>query len=204
MGALAIDPIKLEVIPHSEFHARLRPPDIEKEEYLTEDRLETVNFHARVMGITPNEVVEAWKGGGDTKTTWELFSAYVNRFNLGKSMHTAPVAAGCNIKGFDLPIAQRLNDKFNVKTMFYARDIIDLQDIVFYWFEGLNYGPVNYKLDSLRQFFKMPVEGGHDALQDVRDEASLIIKFMKLHRECAAKVTAWKELSQDYGKGTKV
>jgi DNA polymerase III epsilon subunit-like protein len=201
IGAVAINPIKLEIIPDSEFNIRVKPPGIEKPEYITEQISDTINFHARVMNITREDVIATWKRGADTRFAWGLFSDYINKHNPTKSMHTAPIAAGVNLKDFDLIIADRLNAKYGVNTMFNGRDKVDLKDMIFLWFEGLTFGPVNYKMDTLRQFFKMETDGGHDALKDVRDEAELIIRFMKLHRECASKVTTWKELSDEYGRG---
>lgn len=204
IAALVIDPIKLEIIPNTEFNIHLKPPLIDTEEYFSEQRMETINFHARVMSLPKEEVINIWKGGTDYKLGWSLFSDYVNRHNKGKTMYTAPIAAGVNLKDFDLIIAERLNEKFNVKSMFWRRDVIDLKDMIFYWFEGLQHGPANYRMDTFRQFFKIPVEGGHDAMKDVRDEAELIIKFMKLNRECAARIVEWKELSEEYGGGKSI
>jgi DNA polymerase III epsilon subunit-like protein len=204
IAAVTVNPIKLEIVPDSEFHIRLKPHGIEKEEYLTEERIETLNWHAKVLSLTQEDVLNVWKQGADPKFGWSLFSDYVNKQNTSKSMFTAPIAAGINLKDFDLKIVERMNDKYKISSMFYPRDVIDLKDMIFYWFEGLTYGPVNFKMDTLRQFFGMEVEGGHDAIKDVKDEMELILKFMRLHRECAAKVTAWKELSEEYGHGKSV
>jgi DNA polymerase III epsilon subunit-like protein len=55
------------------------------------------------------------------------------------------------------------------------------------WFESLD-EPKAYNMDELRRFFGIELEGGHDALKDVRDTADLIVRFMKLTRKYACKV----------------
>ncbi len=40
----------------------------------------------------------------------------------------------------------------------------------------------------MREYFGLSKEGGHDALKDVKDTAELLIRFMRLHRNTAAKV----------------
>ena len=41
----------------------------------------------------------------------------------------------------------------------------------------------------MRDLFGISKENAHDALQDVKDTANLMIGFMKLHRRVAKKVT---------------
>ena len=43
-------------------------------------------------------------------------------------------------------------------------------------------------MDSMRDLFGMSKENAHDALQDVKDTANLMIGFMKLHRRIAPKI----------------
>ena len=43
-------------------------------------------------------------------------------------------------------------------------------------------------MDSMRDLFGMSKENAHDALQDVKDTANLMIGFMKLYRRMAPKV----------------
>jgi len=43
-------------------------------------------------------------------------------------------------------------------------------------------------MDSMRDLFGISKENAHDALQDVKDTANLMIGFMKLHRRIAPKI----------------
>ena len=46
------------------------------------------------------------------KTVWKKFEDFCNKFNFRGSSYTAPIAAGYNIIGFDLPIAQRMCEMY--------------------------------------------------------------------------------------------
>ena len=110
-----------------------------------------------------------------------------------KSCFTAPIAAGYNINRFDLPIMQKLSVKYkNVNkegnsSLFYPRDVIDVMNLIFYWFEASK-DLKSYSLDNLRDYLGISKEGAHDALKDVKDSAEIMIRFLKLHRKLGAKV----------------
>lgn len=196
VAAVVIDPMKLEIIPGSEFNSMMKPPGIdEKEEYLTDARRETLMWHARIRKEDPDVIFDSWANAPDTELVWNLFSKFVNKFNSTGKQWNAPVPGGANISSFDLVIAKRLNEKYKIGTMFWPRDcdIVDVQRQAYSWFEGIDYGPNDYKVDTLRKYFQMDLEGGHDALVDTKDCASLIIRFLHLSRHCAANVPKFKE-----------
>ena len=118
---------------------------------------------------------------------------YHTRSSGKKSCFTAPIAAGYNINRFDLRITERLSLKYNNlnkegrSSLFYPRDVLDLMNMVFYWFEGNN-ELKNFTLDHVREYFGLIKEGGHDALKDVEDTAEILIRFLKLHRGMSNKV----------------
>jgi DNA polymerase III epsilon subunit-like protein len=78
-------------------------------------------------------------------------------------------------------------NKENRSDIFYPRDVIDIMNLVFYWFEGNN-ELKNYTLDNLRDYLGLDKEGAHDALKDVKDTASILIRFLRLHRNISNKV----------------
>ena len=43
-------------------------------------------------------------------------------------------------------------------------------------------------MDYLRDYFGMETDNAHDALQDVKDTANILIKFLKLQRSLLKKV----------------
>ena len=68
--------------------------------------------------------------------------------------------------------------------IFFPRDVIDIINLMFYWFEQ-NGELKSYSLDSVRDYFGISKEGAHDAIKDIKDSAEIMIRFMKLHRRLA-------------------
>lgn len=206
VAAVVIDPMKLEVIPGSEFNMMMKPPGIENlETYLTDEKNETLMFHSKHQKKEPSQILADWAAAPDQKLVWQMFSNFVNKFNYKGTEYWAPVPGGANIAGFDIIIADRLNKEHDIKTMFWKRDcdLADVQRMAYHWFEGLSYGPKDYKVDTLRKFFQMPADNAHDALQDVKDCANLIIRFLSLSRLCAKKVEKFKEYAEALKKESK-
>ncbi len=188
VAAIVIDPRTLTPIKGAEFNSMMRPPDIEKDGYLTDAVKSTIAWHAKNQGVTSEKIIEIWKSSPDQKTVWKQFSSFVNRFNGKNTKFWAPVPCGANIRNFDLIISDRLNESYNIKTMFWPRDRVDLLDFCFYWFEDYEDGPKNYKVDTLREYFGIPDRGAHDALVDVQDCAEMIVRFIRLHRRSSKNV----------------
>jgi len=125
-----------------------------------------------------------------------MFTNYLEMYHSRsskKSQFSAPIAAGYNINRFDLPIVDRLSNKYGnvskeLKTdIFYPRDVVDIMNLIFYWFEN-NGDLKSYSLDSLRDYFGISKEGAHDALKDVKDCADILIRFLRLHRNLSNKI----------------
>lgn len=195
LAAIILDPIKLEVIPNSEFNITFKPETLEKDpeyEYTTD----VVDFHAKVAGCAKADIMNKWRNNPEQQHSWKMFVEYLSKYHSRsskKSQFSAPIAAGYNIYRFDLPIIDRLSNKYGNtnkegKTdLFYPRDVVDIMNLVFYWFEQ-NSELKSYTLDSLRDYFGISKEGAHDALKDIRDSAQILIRFMKLHRRLASNI----------------
>lgn len=188
LGAVAIHGKKLEVIPGSEFVINIKPDGIDTPEYFTKERLDTIGWHANLRQVSSDDIVNKWKEGVMPEYAWKQFKAYVDKFNPKKNDFFAPIPCGANIKEFDLVIAKRLNQQYKISTMFWERDQVDVQNLAFLWLSWLPNCPKNFKMDTLRQHFGLSCDNNHDALQDVRDEAYLISKFLKLHSSLAPKI----------------
>lgn len=185
LAALVVDPYTLDIMPKEEFCITIRPRDLEIDEVkYIEDHKSTIDWHAKNYKCTADEIIAMWKGGSGTKYAWEKFAEFVNKWNPKKTKFTAPMAGGANIRKFDLIIADRLNKQYNISDLFWPRDVVDVLDLAFYWFEGLA-EPTSYSMDSLRPFFGISSEGGHDAMKDVIDSAAIITRFMKMTRTIA-------------------
>ena len=188
LGALMIDTRKLVIVPDSEFCTNIQPPGIIKpEEYLTEGRKDTIAWHAKNYGVTSEDIIQRWTEAVDEKTAWQLFLTYFKKYNPGKTMFSAPMLGGMNIRGFDVRIFERLMKKYGTSKFYWPRDQADLMDWCFLWLESLE-EPKKYNMEVLRKFFGISTKGSHDALKDVRDTAQLLIKFMQLTRKYASGV----------------
>jgi DNA polymerase III epsilon subunit-like protein len=195
MAALMIDPISLSIIPDSEFNIYFKPEVLETDDnykYTTD----ILDFHAKVKGCSADSILSTWYTYPKQQHSWNMFKEYLQKYHTRsakKSQFTAPIAAGYNIYKFDLNIVDRLSKKYNNvnkenrSDLFYPRDVVDIMNLVFYWFEHNN-ELKNYTLDSLRDYFGITKEGAHDALKDVRDSAEILIRFLKLHRSLANKI----------------
>ena len=98
-----------------------------------------------------------------------------------------------NIHRFDLKIIDRLSQKYGDtnkegnNNIFFQRDVLDIMNLVFYWFEQ-NSDLKSYSMDNLRDYLGISKDGAHDALKDVKDSAEILIRFLKLYRNMANKV----------------
>lgn len=201
LAALMLNPHTLEVVDDSEFCTDMRPVDIDHEGYY-EKHLDTIQWHAKNYSteknpVTADHIFEKWQNAPDQKSSWNKFVTYLLRYNMNQARRTkydAPVRAGANIVGFDDIITTRLCGRYGQLTkdgepkIFHQRDYVELNQLCFYWFFA-GHGPDSYSMDSLRDYFGIPQEGGHDALKDVRDEGWLISKILGLHRHFAPKIT---------------
>lgn len=121
----------------------------------------------------------------DQRVVWNQFVAWVGKFNPRGTARSAPIAAGKNIRDFDMKFVEVLNKLHcpkGEKTVLFGRKKIDLEDYVFAWFENET-EPSDEKMDTLRDYFGMNTDKAHDALEDCRQTGELMMKFLRLHRE---------------------
>jgi len=195
IAAVMIDPIKLEIIPNSEFNANFKPEVLENDDTYHYET-DILDFHARVKGCSKDDVFKEWMKYPKQENSWKMFVSYLDKYHSRtskKSQFSAPIAAGYNIYRFDLPIIDRLSNKHGntnkegKTSLFYPRDVADVINLVFYWFEH-NSDLKSYTLDNIRDYFGIDKEGAHDAIKDVRDTAEILIRFLKLHRSMSHKI----------------
>jgi len=184
LAAIPIDPRTLDIKVDKAFNATIKPPGITKEEYFTDEKQKTIEWHAKQRGVTSEDIIKTWKSGKSEKIVWKNFCEYCKKFEIEKSRdnwYPEPIAAGYNIIGFDLPICQRLAKKHKTKMPFAKVTKIDIMDMLFYWLENLD-EPQNMRLDIMRDWFGIKAEQAHEALSDTMDSAKLLTQFMKFHR----------------------
>jgi DNA polymerase III epsilon subunit-like protein len=196
ISAVIVDPVKLEVVPGSEFNIFCKPEVMEASaDYKYETDI--LGFHAKVRGCSEEEIYKQWQNYPSQEVSWKAFVSYLEKYHCfggkKKSMFSAPIAAGYNIHRFDLKIVNRLCLKYKNyepkeknSNIFHPRDVLDIMNLVFYWFESTELK--SYSLDTIRDYLGLDKEGAHDALKDVQDCAKILIRFLKLHRNLSQKV----------------
>jgi DNA polymerase III epsilon subunit-like protein len=196
IAAIIIDPIKLEIVKNSEFNCNIKPELLEESADYNYSDSDVLDFHAKVKGISKDKVLAEWHEYQKQEVGWKMFVSYLDMYHSRserKSCFSAPIACGYNINRFDLKIVDRLSKKYsNVNkegnsSLFYPRDVVDLMQVMFLWFEN-NGDLKNYTLDTVREYFGIDKTGAHDALKDVLDTAEILLRFLKLHRNLSRKI----------------
>jgi len=188
LSAIAIDPRRLEFIPDSQFDITIKPDDIDKEDYLQLHE-STINFHAKNMNLPVEKVLEKWRAGVDQKTALTSFLQYVKKYNpKANSFYTAPIFCGAN-PDFDIKILRRYCDKYGIphKNLFWWRDTLDVISISNLWLQWKDDCPRDFKMDTLREYFGLSLEGSHNSLNDVIDEGKLLIRYLQFFKKVGEK-----------------
>jgi DNA polymerase III epsilon subunit-like protein len=184
IAAVALDGDTLEPIPGGRFSSYVQPPDWAT--YSPDPEAIQVN------GIT-EEVLRT--KGRPRRSVWEAFDAYCKQFRVkGAGFGGLPIAAGKNIRHFDLPIVDRVcreekcASKDGLNKFFDRRRVLELDEVLWFWLEHRSDKPPSYKMDDLREYFGLPVEGGHDAMVDCLHAAKLLQCFLRLFRHLTPRV----------------
>ena len=189
IAAVAIHARKLELQPGGVFNSEIRPIiDDEKAiakgfDPLEEEALDKTRKNRKDLAKAPLP-----------KTVWQKFGQFCDKYNFKKTSYYAPIAAGYNINSFDMPIVQRMCEEYGPmdtkkgkQKLFNPIFTIDLMQHIYCWFEN-NQDVKGYSMDYLRDYFGIQTDNAHDALQDVKDTANILIKFLKLQRSLIKKV----------------
>lgn len=137
-----------------------------------------------VNGFTLEELAKA----PEPSVVWPQWISWVNKFNKKGTKWGAPIAAGKNIRKFDLPFVELLNIAYGPKKektiLFNERTELDLEDDLRRWFSHNDELPKK-NMDACREYFGMSSDGAHTALVDCYQEGALLMKFQKLYRNLA-------------------
>lgn len=183
----AYHPRTLEPIPKEmggEFVSLMKP--------MYPDRLDAKALE--VNGRTVEELMKA----PDQKVIWNEFINWVGTFNKEGTKWGAPIACGKNIRKFDLLFADELNKKHSPKkdktVLFNERTQLDLEDFLFHWFENstdlvnAKTKKLDLKMDTIRPYFGLSMDGAHQAMTDVVQTGELIMRYLKLYRDLFKRV----------------
>ena len=195
IAAVIVDPIKLQLVPNSEFNIMLKPDKLEEDPAFGYDN-DILGFHAKVRGCSQENILQGWRESMPQKQGWQMFIDYLDIHHCRtskKSQFSAPLAAGYNINRFDLKIVQRLSSKYgntnkeNESAIFYPRDVLDIMNLVYYWFYSVE-DIKSLSLDNVRQYLGISGDNAHDALKDVKDCADILLRFLRLHKNLSSKI----------------
>lgn len=150
--------------------------------YLKPHHEDTVSEEAlRVNGLTLDFLYEK---GVDPQVGWQQFADWINTYNKKRTRFGAPIGAGKNIRNFDMRFIQEAKKRYFKKPPLFFSDRvqIDLEDLLFAWFE--NDGEVtSFAMDKfVRPYFGLSMSGAHNAVVDVQQTGELITRFLRLHR----------------------
>ena len=181
IAALALDGRNFKL--KGTFNSEIRPVmDDEKAIEMGFDPLEDEAL--RITGKNREDLAKAPL----PKTVWKKFCDFVNQYNWKGTQFFAPIPAGFNIIGFHMIIVDRLCKAYGPydkerqqQKLFNKIYKVDMMDNMFMWTEG-DPSIKSISMDSLRDRMGLSKENAHDALQDVKDTANIMIKFMKTHR----------------------
>ena len=181
LAALALDGRNFKL--KGSFNSEIRP--ILNDKLAIEKGLDPIEDEAlRITGKTRDELKKA----PTLRSVWKKFHQFVDKYNWKGTQWFAPIPVGFNILGFDMIIINRLckeygpyNEERSQQKLFHAIWKIDVMDNVFAWTEG-DPSVKSISMDAMRERMGMSTDNAHDALQDVKDTANIMIKFMKTHR----------------------
>ena len=181
LAALALDGRNFKL--KGSFNSEIRPVlDDEKAIEMGFDPLEDEAL--KITGKTREALAKAPM----PKTVWKKFCNFVDQYNWKSTQFFAPIPAGFNIIGFDMIIVDRLCKAYGPydkdrgqQKLFNKIYKVDMMDNMFMWTEG-DPSIKSISMASLRDRMGISKENAHDALQDVKDTANIMIKFMKTHR----------------------
>jgi DNA polymerase III epsilon subunit-like protein len=185
-----VDSRKLEIL--GEFNSLIKIS--EDKEYLAKYNLEPHNDE--VLKKT-HLTIEQLRAAPEPSVVWSNFTAFINQYNYAKNRWNSPILCGFNTINYDSKIIDRLcghepynfgpfDKEYRCQALFNPVNKIDLMDIVYFWFSGIN-EPTSLSFDSLRQFFGMDASKAHSGIFDIRQTAELLIRFLKLTRNIANK-----------------
>jgi len=166
IGAVIVDPKKLEIIPDSEFYSMVKPEDVAR---IEAKALEINKLELSILDKQPTIDI-----------VWKNFAKYTEKYRKEKGVWGGPVSCGYNISKFDEVIANRMNERFGINNMFHPTHQLDVMLDILRWRHQEDIKSISF--DNMRKYMGMISAGAHNSLQDSKDAAALGIKFLKLYR----------------------
>ncbi len=188
--AIMLEPRRLTVLQNGIFNTEIKP--IFDDEKAIAAGFDPVEQEA--LDFT-RKTREALEKAPDLKTVWSQFTDFIKGFNVkGGANIGAPIPAGYNINKFDMKIISHICSIYGPQRK-DEQDLlnnlwkIDVMDLMFGWTEN-DPKVTGRKLVDIMDYLGMDTKlkaNAHDALQDVKNTANILIKMLKFQREIAEK-----------------
>ena len=190
LGAIIVDSIRLEVVNGSEFNSYIQP--VFDDEKCVELGIAPLEDEAlKVNNLTREQLQDA----PGVETVWKNFTDYVANYSAKKGKWGAPMRVGYNNYRFDDIITDRLCKQYgqwdkdrDEQNLFFPSVNVDvMRNFMWPWTENME-DIKSLSLDAVRAWMGYSADNAHDALDDVKITADLLIRFLKLHRHFSPKV----------------
>lgn len=189
MACVMIDPVRLEIIRDGDFYSLIRANW--DESWCKENNVEVPQEEA--LNIT-----KLTREDSEKAPSWQevhnRFESHVKKFYKGTGVWNAPLMCGFNVENYDLNIVNRgcrqfgSHDKvYNTNALFHPIHRIDLMRLMHVTVENKK-GWRSISFDTIRSVTGMSMDKGHDALEDCRQGAALLCKWLKWFRTASSKI----------------
>lgn len=146
----------------------------------------------QVTGLTREQIA----GFPESSVIFPAFAAWINKHNKKNSVYTAPIPMGYNILGYDMIILDRYCKKYKVgwdetrqsQKLFSQVYSYDLLHHMWFWMEN-NPDLPKIKLTQILEYMgasEDKIAGAHNALQDVKNTAEIIVRMFNMQRHMTA------------------
>lgn len=119
------------------------------------------------------------------KLVWKQFSVFCSQFCVNGEM---PALAGFDLHDKLWPIILQSNDQYSIKPFLSDRYYVDLRQVLFLWFGWRSEWPIGESANNIGGLFDWFEYEQEDLLEQCRNDARLILKFLRLHRDLSRKV----------------
>lgn len=188
LSAVAIDPVRLEIIKDSEFNTYVKcvldPKECES--------LGIEPLQDEAMNITGIKIEDLEKAPS-IQEVWKRFEEHVNKYTNGTGKWNKPIPIGYNILNFDNIITGVLCKKYGpwdkereCQDLFHPRDTLDVMHISWNIFER-DKSTRSISFDTMRTYLGLSKEGAHSSLVDVQQTAMFYIRWQTWLRKSLPK-----------------
>lgn len=199
IGAVIVEAQTYNILSEGAFYSWSRPDEFDDENY-TDNHISTLKWHASQRACSVDDILAQIDEAPPEKIVWNNFVKFLKAgsYCSGTSKFNYPILTGYNSSKFDDIIFRRLAEKYGSVNldgsykMVYPKFQLDIMHMTHMWHESMDYLQ-NLKMDHLREKFTFPESTAcaHDALQDVLDEATLLKKYLNIHKFYAPQIR-WK------------